>query len=108
MMKSKLYRVVISFILLGLAACQSAPATPIAQTPTPAASTTAEFFKDEVGRWLSIEIPAGWVAELAGSDATPMIVVTDNWEKYQNKALDQEAIGIIVLPLSDKGTAAQV
>jgi hypothetical protein len=91
----------VTLLLLTLAACQ--PAT---TTPAPTEARIADFFEDDAGRRILIELPDGWVAQLAGTDITPMIVVTDNIKKYENDTDD--AIGIIVVPLTDVGTAADV
>ena len=107
-MKNRFCFAAISLIVLVLAACQAAP-TPIG-TPAPAqpAGDVIGFFKDDPQRSLLIELPQGWVARLGGEDARAPIVVTDNWDKYQNKALGREALGIIVSPLTDKGSPEQI
>jgi hypothetical protein len=100
-MKNTLRRVFALLLLAALAACQ--PAT---LPPSPTEDRVAEFFADQAGRRISILLPTGWVAQLAGTEITPMIVVTDNIKKYENDA--EDAIGIIVVPLTDTGTAAEV
>lgn len=107
-MKIKLYLVAAILILLGLVACQANPPVPTGEVPVPTSRTIAEVFKGEAGRWLSIVLPEGWVAKLTGSDMTPLIVVTNDWESYQSKETDNQAWGIIVLPVDDQGTAPQV
>ncbi len=98
-MKNRLQQTLVVLILFSLVACQ---------TPATTDSTVTEFFKGEAGRSLSLTLPTGWVAKLGGTDITPLIIVTDNWEKYQNKDTNTETLGIIIVPLSDKGTAEQV
>jgi hypothetical protein len=108
-MKRSLCLAAISLMLFMLAACQAAP-TPISTSaPAPPAGAAAiGFFKDDPQRSLMIELPEGWVAKLGSEDARAPIVVTDDWEKYQNKALDREALGIIVSPLTDSGEPEQI
>jgi hypothetical protein len=131
-MKRSLCLAAISLKLL-LAACQSAPVpigTPLPTAPagdtaagdtaagdtaagdTAAGDTAAGdvigFFKDDPQRSLTIEVPQGWVAKLGSEDARAPIVVTDDWGKYQNKALNKEALGVIVSPLTDKGSPEQI
>jgi hypothetical protein len=91
-----------------LAACQTS-SSPIG-TPLPSAATgdVIGFFKDDPARSLSIALPEGWVAKLGSEDARAPIVVTDDWDKYQNKALDKAASGIIVSPLTDTGTPEHI
>ncbi len=121
-MKHRFCFAAISLLVLILAACQATPA-PIG-TPTPtkpavdAASGAATgdsatggvigFFKDDPQRSLAIALPKGWVAKLGSEDARAPIVVTDDWEKYQNKALATDALGIIVSPLTDSGAPEQI
>lgn len=112
-MKRSLCLAAISLMLLMLTACQAAPTPLGTSAPAPAAVSPAAgdiigFFKDDPQRSLSIALPLGWVAKLGSEDARAPIVVTDDWEKYQNKALDREALGIIVTPLTDKGNPEQI
>lgn len=100
-MKTFTFQTIAAALVLSLAACQPQP--PLA---TPTQSAANEFFHGEQGRWITVEPPAGWVAQLAGTDITPMIVVTDNWAKYEND--NPDSIGIILVPLSDKGPAEDV
>jgi hypothetical protein len=108
LMKSKLSLAAISFMVLILATCQTTPPSTSLQKSTPAAGTTTEFFKEEAGRWLSIALPKGWVAKLGDDGPRAPIVITDDWERYQNKDLDKDALGIIVAPLTDKGSPEQI
>lgn len=107
-MKSKLYTVIAVIMTFGLVACQANSPVPTGGTLTPTSGTIAQVFKGEAGRWLSIALPEGWVAKLTGSDATPSIVVTNDWEGYQSKDMRPQAWGILVVPLADQGTAEQV
>ena len=107
-MKRKLYLAAINLMVLILAACQTTFPSIGVQTPTPATGTAVDFFKEDARRWLSISLPEGWTARLGDDGVRAPIVVTDNWERYQNKDLDKAALGIIVAPLDDKGAPEQI
>jgi len=99
-MKRNLYIALAALVVFVLTACQAAaPATP-AGTPG------NEFFQDQPGRWISVSPPVGWVAKPGGSNISPTIILTDDWKGYQQS--DGKAIGITILPLTDKGSAEQV
>lgn len=98
-MKNNIYKVLAALVLFGLAACQAQPAAP---TDSPA----VEFFQGQAGRWISVKPPAGWVAKEGGTATSPSIIVTDDWAGYQKT--NTKAVGIIILPLADKGSAVEV
>lgn len=98
-MKNNLYKMLAVLIVFALTACQ--PATP---TPTP--GPAVDFFKDEPGRWLTVNPPAGWVAKPGGTKTSPSVIVTDDWEGY--RTTNVRAIGIIIVPLTDQGSAERV
>jgi hypothetical protein len=95
-MKNNLYKMLLVLTVFGLAACQAG---------TTAESQVTEFFAG-TGQGISVKAPAGWVAKLAGSSSAPSIVVTDDWQGYQKT--DSDAVGIIILPLTDQGSAEKV
>jgi hypothetical protein len=92
-MKNYLYKVLVVLTVFALAACQ-AGAT--------AENQATEFFAG-TEQAISVKPPAGWVAKVTGSSSSPSIVVTNDWPGYQNT--DPNAFGIIILPLTDKGSA---
>ena len=89
-MKKSIFIALAALVVFVLTACQAAPATP-------AGNTATEFFKDQPGRWISVRIPEGWVAKQGVSSTSPSVVLTND-----------EAISILILPLTDKGSAEQV
>ena len=89
-MKNKFHQMLLILVVFVLAACQATPAAP---TERPA----VDFFKDQPGRWISVRIPEGWVAKQGVSSTSPSVVLTND-----------EAISILILPLTDKGSAEQV
>lgn len=95
-MKNNLYKILAALIVFALTACQA----------TPTKSPAVEFFKEQPERWITVRPPAGWVAKQAGTSTSPSVVVTDDWEGYQKT--NSNAVGIIILPLSDKGSAEDV
>lgn len=98
-MKNNFYKVLAALIVFALTACQATPAAP---TENPA----IEFFKGQEGRWISVRPPTGWVAKPGGTSTSPSVIVTDDWEGYQKT--NTRAVGIIILPLVDKGSAEDV
>ncbi len=96
-MKNNLYKTLVVLILFTLTACQAVPG------PTGPAD---EFFEGQAGRWISVRPPGGWIAKQGGTSAAPNIIVTDDWTDYVTTG--KKAIGIIVVPLTDKGSAEQV
>ncbi len=100
-MRNFIFPATIILLAFSLVACQSR-----STILGPNEGLSAEFFKDVEGRWITVRHPEGWVAKLSGTDITPTITVADNWEKYENDKAN--AIGIIIVPLTDKGSAGEV
>jgi hypothetical protein len=98
-MRNNLYKMLLVLLVPVLTACQAGFAAP-------GQSQTSEFFKGVAGQGISVTPPAGWVAKLGGNTTAPFIVVTDDWDAYQKT--DNHAVGIIILPLTDEGSAEKV
>jgi hypothetical protein len=98
-MKNNIYKVMLILVIFCLTACQ-------AQATAPANSPASEFFKDVAGQWITVKPPAGWVAKPGAAVSSPSVIVTDDWLGYLKT--NPEAVGIIILPLTEKGSAEQV
>jgi hypothetical protein len=95
-MKNNFYKILVALVVFALTACQAA--TP--ETPA------VEFFKDQPERALSVRPPKGWEAKPGGTGASPSVIVTDDWKGYSST--NTRAVGIVIVPLTDKGTSEQV
>ena len=94
-MKKYLYTLLIALVIFVLTACQA----------TPTAIPAVDFFKDDAARWITVTPPAGWIARQADAKSAS-VIVTNDWVGYQKP--QSNTIGIVILPLADKGSAVKV
>ncbi len=94
-MKKYLHIMLVTLVLFALTACQA----------TPTEIPSVDFFKDDAERWITVKPPAGWVAKQS-DEKSASVIVTNDWAAYQKP--ETKAIGIIILPLADKGSAVKV
>ena len=93
-MKNNLYKMLAVLIVFTLAACQP-------ETPTKTVATT-EFFKNQPGKWITVLAPKDWVA-VQKSGSAPAVIVTNDQKGYFST--NTKAIGILITPLADQGSA---
>jgi len=99
MNNNNLYKVLVILVAFVLTACQSASATPTR-------SAAIDLFKDQAEFWITVWPPVGWTVGRGGTSDAPTVIVTNDWEGYSTT--DIRAIGIVVSPLTDKGSSEQI
>lgn len=98
-MNNNLYKMLVVLVAFVLTACQSA-------SPTPTKSAAIDLFKEDEEHWITVWPPDGWTVGRGGTSGAPTVIVTNDWEGYSTT--DTRAIGIIISPLTDEGSAEKI